>query len=569
MKTRRFIFGLLLFLSCSAVAGEYAAVNGVVYEVYDDDGDAWVLNIYDTSGSVTIPSYITYRGVKYKVTGMCREDFDASAMDTYNFTSTYSNNDDMIRAATMQAAAQEKRERAFKCDYAYTRSTIKTLNLPNTLETIRQGSFDGMRSLQSLIIPASVTYFQGTYDFSAYKSIFNTYLPNLKNITILGLPYITEGNDTITYTIQDKIGNFIYVDKIKKRFDLSYCRNLQSFSMPEFEKKASILKAIYRTNRDLERETSDINLRLSAISKDCHLEIPVPAVKDEASTNVQTIQEAYNQAHQYLENMFKNCKDYAILYDSLMRQLKQHPYYDGTKLRAKIPVLDPKDPQTATIASLNKLNKAELIADYNDYANGHMEQNLKINHPDKYIAGYIVIHPEKKETIEKLFLDYRCEATKTQYKYIVAYIETGKIARTCRQSQWTSYSQLFDSQEEFDKLYDEAISDSNFKYEILRRENAFQKLSELKSYVANHSKKINLSNINKKPSEETSEVVKILRTLKSTHFYDRAVSYLISALPKIQKEYEKNGQYFKSEIEFFETYTSDSYSQILKANKKK
>ena len=568
MRTRRFIFGLLLFLSCSAARAEYAAVNGVVYEVYDD-GDAWVLNIYDTSGSVTIPSYITYRGVKYKVTGMCREDFDASAMDTYNFTSTYSNNDDMIRAATMQAAAQEKRERAFKCDYAYTRSTIKTLNLPNTLETIRQGSFDGMRSLQSLIIPASVTYFQGTYDFSAYKSIFNTYLPNLKNITILGLPYITEGNDTITYTIQDKIGNFIYVDKIKKRFDLSYCRNLQSFSMPEFEKKASILKAIYRTNRDLERETSDINLRLSAISKDCHLEIPVPAVKDEACTNVQTIQEAYNQAHQYLENMFKNCKDYAILYDSLMRQLKQHPYYDGTKLRAKIPVLDPKAPQTATITSLNKLNKAELIADYNDYANGHMEQNLKINQPDKYIAGYIAVHPEKKEAIEKLYLDYRCEEKKVQYRYIIIYLESGHIAQTCRQSQWSSYGNLYKSQEEFNQSYNKAHSDYFFQSEIKARQAANENLEKLKQYIASYGKKVKLSNMNKNPNDQTSYVIKRLGELKrSYYYYSDAVSYLIETFPKVQKEYEKNGQYFQSQVEFFDAYTSDSYSSVLKDKKK-
>ena len=90
-----------------------------------------------------------------------------------------------------------------------------------------------------------------------------------------------------------------------------------------------------------------------------------------------------------------------------------------------------------------------------------------------------------------------------------------------------------------------------------------------KKYVSGNIKKINVSNMNKKPNEETYEIINILNSLEKSYYYDKAVSYLIQTLPKVQKEYEKNGQYFSSEIEFFKAYSSDSYSKILKENKSK
>lgn len=564
MKTRRFIFGLLLFLSCSAVAAEFAAVNGVVYEVYDDEGDAWVLNIYDTSGSVTIPSYITYRGVKYKVTGMCKHDFDASAVDTYNFTSTYSNNYNTIRSATQEAAARERREKAFKHDYDYTRSTIKTLTLPNTLEIIRQGAFDGMKSLQALTIPASVTFFQGTYDFSAYKSIFNTYFPNLRSITILGLPYIIDGNDTITYMSIDEHREFNYVEKIKKRFDLSYCRNLKSFSMPAYEQKQPVAMAFYKANTDLVLETRKINSALKQVT------IPVPVLKEEVCTNEQSVQNAYNQAQRYLNAMFQNCMSYEQLYDSLSNLLKQHPYFDGTTLYYNKSALDLQEPTVSTIEALYKQHKAKLQEEFNELVGGKMERNLRTNHPNKYVAGYITVHPESKEDLERLiYQEYRCEDTRSKYKYILAYIEKGTLAETCRQRQWTSYNHLFDSKEDFDKRYDGTKTDYEFRSEISQRETAYSKLDWMKKYVSGNIKKINVSNMNKKPNEETYEIIKVLNSLEKSYYYDKAVSYLIQMLPKVQKEYEKNGKYFSSEVEFFKAYSSDSYGKILKENKSK
>lgn len=566
MRTRRIIFGLLLFLSCSAVGAEYAAVDQVVYRVSDESGNAWVHNILNTSGTVTIPAYVTYRGVKYKVTGITKNDFNTSARNTYNSSSALVGSGLITGLATLDAAVREREERPFRYDYDYTRSTIKTLNLPNTLAMIDEAAFDGMRSLTSLVIPASVKYLPDD-GWLGKNTIFKSYLPNLQSITILGLPefeaYGKSGKYNVTLTSIDEEGNLDYIERIKEKFGVSHCRNLVSFSMPEYEKRLPLIKTFYKANANLEGLVNSCNAKLNKGS------IPVPALKDEACTDAQTVQEAYNQAFLYINTMFNCCKSQEQLYDSLTNLLKQHPYYDGSELPYEIPVLDPEEPQNSTIPTLSKKIKAKMLEEYSELVNGNMERNLQINHPDKYIAGYIIVHPEKKEAVERLYLDYRCEDARTQFKYILAYLEKGTTARTCRQSQWYSYSQLFDSKENFDEVYNEAKTDYEFQSEISRRETANDKLEGMKKYVLNHSKKINVSNMNKKPNEETYEIIKVLNSLEKSYYYDRAVSYLIQALPKVQKEYEKNGIYFKSEVDFFKAYSSDSYSKILKETKKK
>lgn len=564
MNTRKFIIGLLLILSGSVVHAEYAAVDQIVYSLNDENGCAWVYNILNTSGTVTVPPYITYRGVKYEVTGIDKYDFDTSTRNTYNFSSAVFGDGTITDLATLDAAARERKERPFRYDYAYTRATIKKLNLPNTLIYVEPGAFDGMKSLTSITIPASVEYLAD----GAFNRVIRDYLPNLQSITVLGVPefetYDDNGKIKVTITSQDEEGNFNYIEQLKKKFNLKYCRNLKTFTVPEYEKRLPVIKAFYKANNDLEKETARINSTLKKAS------IPVPALKDEACTDVQTIQEAYNQARQYLNVMSKSCKSYEQQYDSLTNLLIQHPYYDGTTLTFEIPVLDPQEPQTSSIVALSKQHKAELWEEYNELVGGKMEYNLQINHPNKYVAGYITLHPDKKEVLEGLiYREYRCEDSKGKYKYVLAYIERGTLAQTCRQRQWASYSHLFDSKENFDEVYNEAMTDYDFKFEISRRETANDKLEGMKKYVPNHSKKINVSNMNKKPNEETYEIIKVLNSLEKSYYYDRAVSYLIQALPKVQKEYEKNGMYFKSEVDFFKAYSSDSYGKILKENKKK
>jgi hypothetical protein len=46
-----------------------------------------------------------------------------------------------------------------------------------------------------------------------------------------------------------------------------------------------------------------------------------------------------------------------------------------------------------------------------------------------------------------------------------------------------------------------------------------------------------------------------------------AADFLISGNKKLGKEYEKNGAYFSSKIDFIAAYFSKDYKQILKSKK--
>ena len=570
MKNKCIVLCTLLMLCYSVAHAEFAAVDKIVYWLNDEYSTAVVENFLNTSGSITIPPYVTYRGVKYKVIAITKNDFNTSTRNTYNVSSTIFGNGFLTNLATLDAAAREKEERPFRYDYAPIRATIKTLNLPNTLLSIEKGAFDGMKSLRSLVIPASVVYVP-----DKSSKIFNDYLPNLQSITILGLPTYEyydwdKGTINVTITSQDDDGNFIYPDLIKSKFGLSYCRNLKTFSMPEFEKKRPLIDTFYQLNTKLEKEAEQYSADISKISSNSDIQLPFTALKDEACVDQPTLQEAYNQAHQYLENMYQSCKNYVLLRDSLTDLLKENAYYDGSILPLKIPSLDLEEPQVEQIAPLAAENREELLNEYNELIGGKMERNLEINQPRLYIDGYMKLHTEERSKIEELYqTEYRCENEKTKNKNIIKFIKTRELVTTCRQKQWMSNKSLFDSKEDFDAAYNTASDNANFEAELNNREQANSRLKEMKVYVTAHLKDINLSNVNKKPNAYTEQVMQYLTELKKSYYYDKGVSFLIQTMPKVQKEYEKNGQYFNSEIEFFEAYSSNSYSQTLKENKKK
>ena len=538
------------------VRAEYARLDDVVYWLNNELSTAWVQNILSTSSSVTIPSYVYYRGVQYEVVGFEKNDFNTNARNTYNISSAFLGDGLITSIATLSAIEKEEMERPFRYDYDYYRAGITNLNLPNTLLTIGKGAFDGMRSLRSITIPASVT--------NLPNHVFTDYLPNLQSVVILGIPTVID-DDEIPISSTDKDGNLNYFKLVKEAFNLDYCRNIKTFIMPEYEKRIPIIRAFYKANADLENKARTYNLRLGG-----ELTILVPALKDEACINIQAVQEAYKEANSYLKTMFNNYSRYKLLYDSLTNQLKQHAYYDGSRLPYFTIELDTKEPQILSIAALEKKNEDSLKKAYDKLIGGKMEHSMLVNQTEKYLDIYIQQHPEKKTEIEKFFKEYMCEDKTTQYAYYVQYMEYGRVyGSSCRDKNWEKYQQYFDSRSEFEESYNRAPSDFALRTEIGIRKSSLEKFESLKRYVPSHKKEIKLCNMHKKINEANVVVVACLNYTKSHYYYDKVVSYLIQTLPKAQKEYEKNGRYFNSEIDFFEAYTSDSYNKNLNETKKK
>lgn len=572
MRTRRFIFGLLLFLSCSAARAEYALVDKIVYWLNDEYTSASVQNFLTDGGAVTVPSYVTYRGVKYKVVAMDKNDFNTSTRNTYNVSSLVFGEGLITDLATLDAASRERLERGFRYDYAPSRAAITSLNLPNTLLRIGRGAFDGMKSLKSITIPESVKYLPDDD-----KNVFESYLPNLQSVTVLGLPsyeYSTSlfSTEELNCMSQDEEGNYDYVEHIQKKFNLKYCQNLKKFDMPMFQNVLPILKAAQSANDKLAIQTEKCNAALLKLSSNKDIKIATPELKPEAYLSNQSVETAYNQASQYILSLYAYYKKYITLHDSLQNQLAQHAYYDGSILEYELPQFTYSDPEISTMSSQMTTIISKMVTKYNDLVGGDMERNMFVNNLPKFIEKYTALHPDKKAAIDGIYLDYRCEDKPQQDVYVRQYIENGNrpTEKSCREKQWTLYQSYFSSREQFDERYNKSLSDKTFNSEINARRKAYTDLQTMKRQVQANIKNIKLSNMYKKPNDQTSTIINFLNDLKkSKYYYSDAVAYLIETIPAIQKEYEKNGQYFSSQLAFFEAYTSDSYSQVLKDNKKK
>ena len=410
-------------------------------------------------------------------------------------------------------------------DYKYSsykyweaRENIEHLELPNTLIDIEKGAFNGMRRLKALIIPASVK----TFTYVAFWDLLSgcscgTY-PRLETIIIQGTPICERGIDIRTYKevsvgAQIATGEFDYIKMmayIVARVDSitnksELCPNLKLFSMP---KAKEALEAAMK-NKSV---CSSYNLKLKAL-----------------------------------------CVEYNA-------KLKEHAFYDGTILTyEKVRLSD--DIKVMKLAYNQE--KENLSKDYNALVESKMQKNLRENNKEKYVECYKIAHPDKKAYIDSVLLEFRC---KYDYDdYIIDAIEGKSISITsCREGYYKEYAYLFKDRLEYDSRYDMAVSNKTFMNEIEDRKNAKQRLKMLTWKLEKYYSSVKLQKIYSYGSSFYEEI----NYYKTGYYYDEAINAILSLNDKAKVEYEKNGQYFANQEEFFEAYLSSEYKNILK-NKKK
>ena len=588
---KRYLFIVLLISSSLSMFAEYALINKIVYSLSLGTLEAKVLNFQTNSSEVTIPPYVTYRGDKYTVTGLSYYAFDTDAYSTYRAADYISGgNEYYTEYETRKAMKKEEEEAPFQYDYKYVREGIVQLNLPNTITLISDEAFNGMRRLKNLTLPSSIKYFVSE---KGYETVLHN-MTRLERLVVLGVPILYEvreetvqiptGNgfyknerqtiiDTINMYSRNDKGEYIYKVKLGLRLGVDHCPNIQSYEVPKFDSFIAKIEA----NKPLFDKYNQYLIELAQAAKDKNpnrfIEIRTPQISEETLSDTALITEGYRQARKYLHAR----KTYASG-DYLARKYKMqldsalqaHPFYDGSKIEIRWGNIDEMETNPELINKRSAEVKKDMEEQYLAKENGGMEKNVRLNKPKKYVEGYCSIHPEMKAIADSVAKDYRCEGEDKQYRCVIEIIESGKTDVTsCRENTWKRNQDLFDSREEYDERYNLAKSNQVFSYEIEGRRHASFELLHMQNYVAEHIKDIKLSNINKKPNETTTKVIKYLTEFRNSYFYDRAVKSLMQSYPKVAKEYEKNSQYFSSEIEFFDAYTSDSYSAILKDKKKK
>ena len=68
-------------------------------------------------------------------------------------------------------------------------------------------------------------------------------------------------------------------------------------------------------------------------------------------------------------------------------------------------------------------------------------------------------------------------------------------------------------------------------------------------------------------NDTRKKLIEMIEESKTKPYYPEIVDLLIQTNKKLNREWNKNGQYFKDKIDFFNSYLFEDYKQILK-NKK-
>lgn len=263
-------------------------------------------------------------------------------------------------------------------------------------------------------------------------------------------------------------------------------------------------------------------------------------------------------SEQYDKKLANLCNEYNA-------KLEADPFFDGSKLTYK-PV-SPKAKKNVILREYSAEEK-KLTSKFRSLINGEMANKLKKTDVDKYIEAYVVAHPEKKDGIEDIRLAYRCHDKAAVNQAVLASIDNKSFAlESCRDVLYDKYSNLFTDKAEFEKRYNEGyITDENSEEFALRKE-AIERLNQFEEYQRLNSKLNLKGQSGKRASSKQSYILGELSYFKRNFFYEKALDMVFDYNRKLNKEYAKNGQYFASKQNFFDSYVSTIYKLSLKANK--
>lgn len=213
MKTtfKRAIFAIAMMLITASTSWAYDFIVDGIYYNYNGDGETVSVTYknkdYDSySGSVVIPSTVTYDGTTYSVTSIgeaafqnCIEMTSLTISNSITSISRYTfYNCEKLTSAIIPESVTEVGESAFQnClkmtsltigesvtsinQYAFSGCyTLSSVNIPESVTEIGDGAFETCSNLTSLTIGNSVTSI-GSYAFNNCKNLISVTIPKSVN----------------------------------------------------------------------------------------------------------------------------------------------------------------------------------------------------------------------------------------------------------------------------------------------------------------------------------------------------------------------------------------------------
>lgn len=232
-------------------------------------------------------------------------------------------------------------------------------------------------------------------------------------------------------------------------------------------------------------------------------------------------------------------------------KLEQHPYYvesnqgyfDGIQLQPTSK--NYKNSYNELLTSCEKKFSALM----ND-----MENICKKQDPNLYAEKYCSLHPDFSAEVDKKYKDYKCHYA-SKYIYAAELLQNNKLPEKCQDKLWHNWSHLFKNKDEFLTIYEQS---NDINRDIQDREAIYKQIKTLISLYSDDLQGVSDKMIWNGYRFDYSK----MRQLNIPITED-----LIALSPKMEKEYKKNGKYFKDPSDFFDAYIKADYKQILKQKK--
>lgn len=142
------------------------------------------------------------------------------------------------------------------------------------------------------------------------------------------------------------------------------------------------------------------------------------------------------------------------------------------------------------------------------------------------------------------------------------YLTTSKTTASGSDSTYNSYSSTSESAS---VSQDTSATSATLSSEY---DESYQTYLALSTLLESDGKSLKLREAQGETNEQVTNVIEKMSQLRDTKYYNNALKDLVRCCPKYAKEYSKNGKYFASEAEFYQSYINPDYSSILKAKKK-
>lgn len=461
-----------------------------------------------------------------------------------------------------------------KREFDNARAKIVQLELPNNIKVVNlKNTFKGMVRLESLVVPP-------LDEVDDYNSL--PYLPCLQKLIVKGNPKVNKYYIDGEHRIYED-GRFVTADSLNI-YDYNILMNGNDYKYVRKDIDYIFLVKDVITN-------TENCPKLKAFSM------------PDAEKIIAQLKPRKNQYDKYK----KQLSDYINMFES---KLKENPFYDGEDSHFSLYELpmtyNYRNSQSAVDKEFAE-SKKEIETAFNALMNGEMKKNLKNNNPEKYVSIVRSNDPKMAAKLDSVLKEYRCQPNKKLEISLAIIDGQKKFLQSCRESQYKSYSNLFDSKDEFNSSYNKAETDAAFKREIEKRQDMYNKLygesieeyeneyrikygqwfsdwkeradkeynslaarrlKGLQPFLQNVGKNLDLNGAEVSSKPNISYVIGIVQDSKQTYYYNRALDMLFEYCPKVKKEYEATKMYFSTKDDFYSNYISAEYSKILKDKKK-